>query len=195
MLFFLWSALQNWRIHDSLGIEMNCIKSATRYSRLPTIARKYLAVGDQSKQCGLDSRKVSARARRVAVIREKNRRVFDGNFNVYGARKVWRQLGWERTRTVERHGAARRRAQQVRGDDGERLQGAATECAIGVRCRHASERPTGDRRFASLANSQLPLSRRKTVRVCPALSIGWLAPGGVIATESLVHMKASSPET
>lgn len=71
MLFFLWSALQNWQIRDSLGIEMNCIKSATRYSRLPTIARKYLAVGDQSKQCGLDSRKVSARARRVAVIRER----------------------------------------------------------------------------------------------------------------------------
>ena len=34
----------------------------------------------------------SARARRDAVLREKIRRVFDDNFQVYGVRKVWRQL-------------------------------------------------------------------------------------------------------
>jgi len=33
-----------------------------------------------------------ARARRDAVLRDKIRRVFDDNFRVYDARKVWRQL-------------------------------------------------------------------------------------------------------
>ena len=39
--------------------------------------------------------KLSARAKRDAALREKIRRVFDGNFGVYGARKVWRQLNRE----------------------------------------------------------------------------------------------------
>jgi transposase InsO family protein len=39
-----------------------------------------------------DPEKSSARAKRDAVLREKIRRVFDDNFQVYGARKVWRQL-------------------------------------------------------------------------------------------------------
>jgi putative transposase len=39
-----------------------------------------------------DPAKGSARARRDAVLREKIQRVFDENFSVYGARKVWRQL-------------------------------------------------------------------------------------------------------
>ena len=39
-----------------------------------------------------DPAKGSARARRDAVLREKIRRVFDDNFEVYGVRKVWRQL-------------------------------------------------------------------------------------------------------
>src|SRR5271165_6543280 len=39
-----------------------------------------------------DPAKGSARARRDAVLREKIRRVFDDNFQVYGVRKVWRQL-------------------------------------------------------------------------------------------------------
>lgn len=39
-----------------------------------------------------DSTRLSSRARRDAVLREKIRRVFDENFGVYGARKVWRQL-------------------------------------------------------------------------------------------------------
>ncbi len=53
-----------------------------------------------------DPTKGSARARRDTVLREKIRRVFDENFQVYGARKVWRQLGREGERvarcTVER---------------------------------------------------------------------------------------------
>jgi hypothetical protein len=39
-----------------------------------------------------DPAKLSARARRDAALCEKIRRVFDENFGVYGARKVWRQL-------------------------------------------------------------------------------------------------------
>lgn len=39
-----------------------------------------------------DPDRASARARRDAVLGEKIRRVYDANFQVYGARKVWRQL-------------------------------------------------------------------------------------------------------
>ena len=60
----------------------------------------------------------SARARRGRVLEREVRRVFEENFSVYGARKVWRQLrreGFEVARcTVERlmramglHGAVR----------------------------------------------------------------------------------------
>jgi len=48
----------------------------------------------------------SARAQREEVLREEIRRVWKENFQVYGARKVWRQLNREGTRvarcTVER---------------------------------------------------------------------------------------------
>lgn len=39
-----------------------------------------------------DPAKLSARARHDVCLREKIQRVFDENFGVYGARKVWRQL-------------------------------------------------------------------------------------------------------
>lgn len=42
-----------------------------------------------------DPAKLSSRARRDAALGEKIRRIFDENFGVYGARKVWRQLIWE----------------------------------------------------------------------------------------------------
>ena len=41
----------------------------------------------------IDPDKASARARRDAVLRAQIRRVFGTNFGVYGARKIWRQLG------------------------------------------------------------------------------------------------------
>lgn len=44
-----------------------------------------------------DPGKASARARRDAWLRIAIRRVFEANFGVYGVRKVWRQLGRERT--------------------------------------------------------------------------------------------------
>ena len=37
----------------------------------------------------------STRVRRDAVLRPEIRRVFDANWQVYGVRKVWRQLGHE----------------------------------------------------------------------------------------------------
>src|SRR5690349_13345893 len=40
-----------------------------------------------------DPAKASARARRDVGLRAEIRRVFEGNFGVYGVRKVWRQLG------------------------------------------------------------------------------------------------------
>ena len=39
-----------------------------------------------------DPGKLSARARRDASLKPEVRRVFEENFHVYGARKVWRQL-------------------------------------------------------------------------------------------------------
>jgi putative transposase len=40
-----------------------------------------------------DPAKVSPRARQDLVLMEQIRRVHEANFGVYGARKVWRQLG------------------------------------------------------------------------------------------------------
>lgn len=45
--------------------------------------------------CRRNPAKASARARRDATLCEKIRRVFDDNFQVYGVRKVWRQLNRE----------------------------------------------------------------------------------------------------
>ena len=42
-----------------------------------------------------DPEKSSAKAKRDAELREKIRRVYDENFQVYGARKIWRQLNRE----------------------------------------------------------------------------------------------------
>jgi transposase InsO family protein len=42
-----------------------------------------------------DPSKLSARAKRDAVLKVEVRRVFEENFRVYGVRKVWRQLGRE----------------------------------------------------------------------------------------------------
>ena len=43
----------------------------------------------------VDPTKLSARAKRDRALRPEIRRVFKDNFEVYGARKVWRQLGRE----------------------------------------------------------------------------------------------------
>ena len=42
-----------------------------------------------------EPQKASARSRRDAAPGVEIKRVFDANFEVYGARKIWRQLGRE----------------------------------------------------------------------------------------------------
>ena len=53
-----------------------------------------------------DPARLSPRVRRDAVLRDEIQRVWDDNFQVYGVRKVWRQLireGWKVARcTIER---------------------------------------------------------------------------------------------
>ena len=56
---------------------------------LPIAPSSYRAHAAQAARSGEG---LSPRARRDAVLREKIQRVFDENFAVYGARKVWRQL-------------------------------------------------------------------------------------------------------
>jgi putative transposase len=66
---------------DSYGVEPIC-------KVLPIAPSSYRAHAAQRR----DQAKLSPRARRDAGLAEKIRRVFDANFSVYGARKVWRQL-------------------------------------------------------------------------------------------------------
>ena len=42
--------------------------------------------------CAADPGRASARVRRDAALRPEIARVWEGNFQVYGVRKVWRQL-------------------------------------------------------------------------------------------------------
>jgi putative transposase len=61
-----------------------------------------------------DPAKGSAKARRDAVLREKIRRVYDDNFQVYAVRKVWRQMNRE-GENVARCTVARLRAMGLKG--------------------------------------------------------------------------------
>jgi putative transposase len=60
----------------------------------------------RQKALARDPAKRSARAQRDDVVRSEIRRVYDGNRQVYGVRKVWRQLKRERI-TVPRCGVER----------------------------------------------------------------------------------------
>ncbi len=69
---------------------------------LPIAPSTYRAV----KADQVDSRRQSARAQRDDVLRGEIQQIWEDNFQVYGARKIWRQLrrdGWAAARcTVER---------------------------------------------------------------------------------------------
>ena len=71
----------------------------------------------------VDPAKRSARAKHDAALKPEVRRVFDDNFQVYGVRKVWRQL------RRENHDVARCTVERLMRDMG--LQGAirASRCA------------------------------------------------------------------
>ena len=51
-----------------------------------------------------DPAKLSARAKQDAIRKIEIRRVFAENFDVYGVRKVWRQLRRPMSSAVNRHG-------------------------------------------------------------------------------------------
>lgn len=74
-----------------------------------------------------DPLRLSARARRDAVLRIEVRRVFEANFRVYGVRKVWRQLrreGFDVARcTVARLMRAMGLAGVIRGEARQRARG------------------------------------------------------------------------
>jgi len=80
---------------ERYGVEPIC-------SVLPIAPSTYYACKARERDPSLGS----ARARREAVLREEIQRVWKENFEVYGARKVWRQLNREGIRvarcTVER---------------------------------------------------------------------------------------------
>jgi putative transposase len=80
---------------EAYGVEPIC-------KILPIAPSTYRARVAQRRDPG----KLSDRARRDLALRPEIRRVFTENFEVYGARKVWRQLGREGTPiarcTVER---------------------------------------------------------------------------------------------
>jgi putative transposase len=68
----------------SLGVEPIC-------KELPIAPSTYHA----HVACRVDPSKAPARAQRDALLRGHIRRVWEENFQVYGVRKVWRQLGRE----------------------------------------------------------------------------------------------------
>ena len=65
-----------------------------------------------------DPGKLSERAKRDAGLKVEIKRVFDANFVVYGARKVWRQMKRE-GHDVARHGVARRDPRQTGQDNNQ----------------------------------------------------------------------------
>jgi transposase InsO family protein len=80
---------------DSHGVESIC-------RQLPIAPSTYY----EAKSRQADPSRLSARAQRDTVLKPEIQRVYDENFRVYGAKKVWRQLHrekWEVARcTVER---------------------------------------------------------------------------------------------
>ena len=66
---------------DEFGVEPIC-------AEVPIAPSTYY----EHKRREREPERRSARSRRDAVLRSQVRRVWESNFGVYGARKVWRQL-------------------------------------------------------------------------------------------------------
>ena len=69
---------------DVYGVESIC-------AQLPIAPSMYY----EQKSRRADPQRLPARVQRDIGLRQEIRRVYDENFQVYGARKVWRQLGRE----------------------------------------------------------------------------------------------------
>ena len=126
---------------------------------------------------GADPAKLSARARQDAALKTEVRRVFAENFEVYGVRKVWRQLqreGFDVARcTVERlmraMGLRGRHPRQADPHHGQRQGGAmpAGSRQPPVPCASA-EHAVGLRLHLRRDLDRLRLCRLRHRRLCPA---------------------------
>jgi hypothetical protein len=72
------------RHRDAYGVESIC-------AQLPIAPSQYY----EQKAREVDPARLPPRLRRDRALVQEIRRVYEDNFRVYGARKVWRQLGRE----------------------------------------------------------------------------------------------------
>ena len=106
------------------------------------------------------ARPLSARALRDAQLKVEIKRVFDDNFGVYGARKLWRQLG--------------REGIQVGRDHVARLMGELGICGVVRGAKRRTTTPTaGDQRPTDLVNRDF---------TAPAPNRLWVADLTYVAT-------------
>ena len=106
------------------------------------------------------TRPLSARARRDAQLKVEIKRVWDANYQVYGARKLWQQLG--------------REGLQVGRDHVARLMGELGICGVvrGAK-RHTTTPAAGDQRPSDLVNRDF---------TAPAPNRLWVADLTYVAT-------------
>ena len=100
------------------------------------------------------SRPPSARTTRDEALKPEIRRVHRDNFGVYGARKVWLQLGREGipvarctvARLMERPGASRRQERSLQGHDNPRWPRTSARGSCGSRLPSDTSEPALGRR-------------------------------------------------
>ncbi len=90
-----------------------------------------------------DPGRLPARAKRDAVLAVEIRRVFEENFQVYGVRKIWRQLGREGIAVARCTVARLMRTMELQGVEyqefGDQRHAASLEAAIAAVPRLAAE--------------------------------------------------------
>jgi putative transposase len=89
---------------EAYGVEPIC-------AVLPIAPSTYYA----HKACQADPRRLSARAQRDAILQGEIRRVWDENFQVYGVRKMWRELRRQKIRAARCTVARLMRAMGLQG--------------------------------------------------------------------------------